>query len=60
MDFEENASKCVILFLVLQGPTTSRKKARAQLGWSAVNKRRGFSNSLQAVGFVHPVGREES
>lgn len=59
MDFEENANKCVIFFLALQGPPTNREKARAQLGWNTVGKKRGFSNSLQVVGFVHPVGREE-
>lgn len=59
MDFEENASKCVIFFLALQGPTINRKKARIQLEWNTVSKKRGFSDSLQAAGFVHPVGRKE-
>jgi len=59
MDFEENAGKCVIFFLALQGPTTNRRKARAQLGWNRVNKKKRFSNFLQAVAFIDPVWREE-
>lgn len=29
MDFEENANKCVIFFLALQGSVTTRKKGKS-------------------------------